>query len=110
MRQIILLMSLSLRLPGVAGDGSAELLRGINGRLVPPERGEIKVKTLALDCLADRAIGLIKFRASSSRDGNHNCARELEAQISGRNWTKREGIWLALLGVYESFAAFQISS
>jgi hypothetical protein len=49
-------------------------------------------------------------RASSSKAGRHNGARELVAQISGRNWTMREKIWLALRGAYESFAAFQISS
>jgi len=44
-----------------AEDGSAELLRGINGQVVPLGHGEIRVRTLALDSLADRAIGFIKI-------------------------------------------------
>jgi FkbM family methyltransferase len=43
-----------------AEDGSAELLGGVNGRIVSAG-GEIKVRTLALDTLADRSIGFIKI-------------------------------------------------
>ena len=44
-----------------AEDGHAELLRGINGQVVPLGHGEIRVRTLALDSLADGAIGFIKI-------------------------------------------------
>jgi FkbM family methyltransferase len=44
-----------------AEEGSAELLCGINGQVVPLGHGEIRVRTLALDRLAERAIGFIKI-------------------------------------------------
>jgi FkbM family methyltransferase len=44
-----------------AEEGSAELQRGINGQVIPLGGGEITVRTLALDSLADRAIGFIKI-------------------------------------------------
>jgi hypothetical protein len=39
----------------------SELLRGINRQVVPPGHGEIRIRTLALDRLAERAIGFIKI-------------------------------------------------
>jgi FkbM family methyltransferase len=44
-----------------ATNGSAELLRGINGRIVSVGRGEVPVRTLTLDSLAERSIGFIKI-------------------------------------------------
>jgi FkbM family methyltransferase len=44
-----------------AEDGFAGLLTGINGRIVSENRGEARVKTLALNNFADRSIGFIKI-------------------------------------------------
>src|ERR1700733_4298622 len=44
-----------------AENGSAGLLQGINGRIVSGGRGEVTIKTLALDNLAARSIGFIKI-------------------------------------------------